>query len=66
MLTKVDLLPHLPQFSVAAVEDALARVMPSPRLIKLSAITGEGVGRWLDWLSAMRADHAERGTRSAE
>ena len=30
LLTKVDLIPHL-DFDVAAVEDALARVMPEPR-----------------------------------
>ena len=28
LLTKTDLLPHLPDVSVAAIEDALSRVMP--------------------------------------
>jgi hydrogenase nickel incorporation protein HypB len=55
VLTKVDLLPHLPHFSVAAVEDALARVMPSPTIIRLSAVTGEGVEQWLAWLESLRA-----------
>jgi hydrogenase nickel incorporation protein HypB len=54
VLTKIDLLPHLPHFSVAAVEDALARVMPRPAIIKLSATTGEGVDRWLAWLEVQR------------
>jgi len=53
LLTKVDLLPHL-EVQVAAIEDALARVMPRPVLIKLSARTGEGVTSWLDWLEASR------------
>ena len=44
LLTKVDLLPHL-DFSVEAVEDALARVMPRPELLRVSARTGEGVRR---------------------
>jgi hydrogenase nickel incorporation protein HypB len=62
VLTKTDLLPHLPGFSVDAVEDALARVMPSPRIIRLSAITGEGVDQWLAWLESRRTDVLARTT----
>ena len=51
VLTKADLLPHLPDVSVAAVEDALGRVMPNPRLIVVSARTGQGVGDWMSWLT---------------
>jgi len=54
LLTKIDLLPHL-DFDVAAVEAALARVMPLPEVIRLSARTGEGVPAWLEWLRARRA-----------
>jgi hydrogenase nickel incorporation protein HypB len=53
LLTKVDLLPHL-DLDVRAIEDALARVMPQPALLKLSARTGEGVDGWLSWLAARR------------
>ena len=53
LLTKVDLLPHL-DLDVPAIEDALARVMPRPALLKLSARTGEGVDEWLAWLAARR------------
>ena len=53
LLTKVDLLPHL-DVQVEAIEDALARVMPRPVLIKLSARTGEGLASWLDWLEGSR------------
>lgn len=53
LLTKVDLLPHL-EVRVEAIEDALARVMPRPVLLKLSARTGEGLSSWLDWLEASR------------
>jgi hydrogenase nickel incorporation protein HypB len=53
LLTKVDLLPHL-DLDVKAIEDALARVMPQPALLKLSAKTGEGVDAWLAWLAARR------------
>lgn len=50
LLTKTDLLPHLPGVSIAAIEDALARVMPEPRLIATSAVTGEGIEAWGCWL----------------
>ena len=55
LLTKTDLLPHLSGFSVYAVEDALARVMPVPEVISVSAQTGEGIDEWLNWLEARRA-----------
>ena len=50
VLTKADLLPHLPDVSVASVEDALGRVMPNPRLIVVSARTGQGMREWMSWL----------------
>jgi hydrogenase nickel incorporation protein HypB len=53
LLTKVDLLPHL-RVDVAAIEDGLARVMPEPRMIRVSATTGEGIDQWLAWLEARR------------
>ncbi len=54
LLTKIDLLPHL-ELDVAAIEDALARAMPVPRMIQVSARTGEGVEAWLAWLAERRA-----------
>jgi hydrogenase nickel incorporation protein HypB len=54
LLTKIDLLPHL-DLDVAAVKDALARAMPEPRLIMVSAKTGAGVAEWLAWLAERRA-----------
>ncbi|MBK9031307.1 MAG: hydrogenase nickel incorporation protein HypB [Myxococcales bacterium] len=54
LLTKTDLLPHL-DFDLAAVEDALARAMPEPRMIAVSARTGAGVDAWLAWLAERRA-----------
>lgn len=55
LLTKVDLLPHLPQVDVAAIEDALARTMPEPTMLKVSSLTGEGIDEWIHWLEARRA-----------
>ena len=66
LLTKVDLIPHL-DFDVESVKDALARVMPEPKLLAVSAKTGEGVEQWLDWLEARRPKEkvraAEHGHR---
>ena len=50
LLTKIDLLPHLRHVKVPAIMDALARVMPHPNVIALSAHTGMGVDEWLQWL----------------
>jgi len=50
LLTKVDLLPHLPGVDLAAIEDALARTNPEPRLLPVSAVNGEGIGEWVEWL----------------
>jgi hypothetical protein len=54
LLSKCDLLPHL-DVEVARIEDALRRVMPRPALIRLSARTGDGVDRWVDWLAERKA-----------
>lgn len=54
LLTKIDLLPALPEFDRAAVEDALARVMPAPRMIAVSGRTGEGVSQWINWIEELR------------
>ena len=54
LLTKADLLPHLPEVSVDRVREALARVMPEPRLLVVSARSGDGLGGWLDWIEAQR------------
>ena len=50
VLTKVDLLPHLPHVRIEAIEDALARTMPEPRIIQMSALGGDGMTEWIKWL----------------
>ncbi|MFI5366767.1 MAG: hydrogenase nickel incorporation protein HypB [Candidatus Binatia bacterium] len=54
LLTKIDLLPALPEYDRAAVEDALAHVMPAPRVIAISARTGAGVSEWVHWIQQLR------------
>ncbi len=53
LVTKCDLVPHL-DVDMGKIEDALSRVMPDPRLLRLSARTGEGMEGWRAWLEAMR------------
>jgi hydrogenase nickel incorporation protein HypB len=55
LITKVDLLPHLPDVRVDAIVANLERVMPLPRWLLLSARTGEGVMDWVSWLTALRS-----------
>lgn len=52
LITKVDLLPHLPGVSVETLRENLARVMPEPEVIEISAVTGRGVTEWIHWLAA--------------
>ncbi len=59
LITKIDLLPALPDFDRAALEDALARVMPRPRVIAVSARTGEGIDEWISWMQGLRATRLE-------
>ena len=53
LLTKSDLLSHL-NVNVDEIQDALAHVMPRPRFIPFSAVTGEGVEPWTAWLRKQR------------
>ncbi|HSC27764.1 MAG TPA: hydrogenase nickel incorporation protein HypB [Vicinamibacterales bacterium] len=50
LITKVDLLPHMAEISVERIRASLARVMPDPRAIEISARSGQGLEAWLDWL----------------
>ncbi len=52
VLTKMDLLPHL-ELDLLALEDGLARVRPQPRVLRVSARTGEGLASFRDWLEAL-------------
>ncbi len=57
LLTKCDLVPHL-DVDLAKVHDALARVMPAPKVIEVSARSGQGMDQWVAWVGALRAQVA--------
>jgi len=66
LLTKIDLLAALPDYDLAALEQALAQVMPRPRMIAVSARSGEGIPDWIDWMQRLRGAQPQRtagGTR---
>jgi hydrogenase nickel incorporation protein HypB len=60
VLTKADLLPHLSDVDVAAIRASLESVMPEPRLLVVSARTGEGIDAWTDWLQEQRPSGGAR------
>jgi hydrogenase nickel incorporation protein HypB len=53
LVTKCDLVPHL-DVDLAKLHDALARVMPRPRVLEVSARTGKGLDAWIAWLEELR------------
>jgi hydrogenase nickel incorporation protein HypB len=53
LLTKVDLLPALPQVQVERIEENLSLVMPKPVMIPVSATTGVGIDQWIRWLKGV-------------
>jgi hydrogenase nickel incorporation protein HypB len=65
VLTKVDLLPHVP-VSLGKLEENVARVMPGGASLPLSALTGTGIGEWIAWLEARRWWAGVGGQRLAE
>lgn len=50
VLTKIDLLPHLPGVSLAELRQNLARVTPSVPVLELSTTTGAGIAGFVAWL----------------
>lgn len=65
LLSKIDLLPHLGDVSVAGFRHALAHSMPDVRLLPVSARSDEGLTAWVEWLEARRADCASGLARGA-
>jgi hydrogenase nickel incorporation protein HypB len=50
LITKVDLLPQLPEVSLREVEHNLSFVMPRPAMLLVSGKTGLGIDQWVRWL----------------
>jgi hydrogenase nickel incorporation protein HypB len=50
LITKVDLLPQLPEVSLKEIEHNLSFVMPRPAMLLVSARAGVGIDAWIRWL----------------
>jgi hydrogenase nickel incorporation protein HypB len=53
LVTKIDLLPQLPDVSLNALEHNLAAVMPRPKMLLMSARSGVGIEAWVRWLQGI-------------
>jgi len=60
VLTKTDLLPHLPGVSLAELRQNLARVTPTVPVLELSTTTGVGVAGFVAWLETASGMLRER------
>ena len=56
LITKVDLLRHLPNVKIDKIYDSISRVMPSPRIVQISSLDDTGFEEWLAWLETKRAE----------
>ena len=54
VVTKTDLLPHL-DFDVDQLIGNARRINPAIGVLKLSAKSGDGMDRWINWIAAARA-----------
>src|SRR3954471_18882727 len=53
LVTKADLLPHLPEVSLHTIQQNLTLVMPRPAMLVVSAKTGLGMDYWIRWLEGV-------------
>ncbi len=53
LVSKIDLLPHL-DFDVGQLIENARRINPRIAVLKVSAKSGEGMDRWLQWLETAR------------
>jgi hydrogenase nickel incorporation protein HypB len=58
LISKIDLLPYLPDISLDRIVESLRRVMPDPKYLAVSARTGQGLDAWITWLSEHERQHA--------
>lgn len=54
IVSKIDLLPHLPGMSIHELRENLRRVMPSPRAIEVCATNDDGIAEFTHWLDEQR------------
>jgi len=59
VMNKIDLLPHL-TYDMEKVEKEIRVLNPESEILRLSALTGEGMDAWIEWVeNGMRRKKAE-------
>ncbi len=53
LITKIDLLPQLPDVSLNVIEHNLSLAMQKPAMLLVSAKTGIGIAAWIGWLRGL-------------
>jgi hydrogenase nickel incorporation protein HypB len=64
VVSKIDLLPHLP-FDVEAVEQQLRSLNPAGIILRTAATTGEGIEAWCDLLTRRLSDKRNPSNRDS-
>ncbi len=59
VITKTDLLPHVP-FDIARARENARAVHPGMEILEVSCATGAGLGQWLRWLEEKAAGLPQR------
>ncbi len=54
LLTKTDLLPHIP-FDIDLFMGDIRKLNPKVKVLSLSAVSGEGMDGWVEWLHGLRS-----------
>lgn len=49
VISKIDLLPHVP-FKLKRCLEFIRKINPRPPVFQISALTGKGINEWIDWL----------------
>jgi hydrogenase nickel incorporation protein HypB len=64
VVSKIDLLPHLP-FDLEAVEQQLRSLNPAGIILRTSSTTGEGIEAWCDLLARRLSDKRNPSNRDS-
>jgi hydrogenase nickel incorporation protein HypB len=64
VINKVDLLPHL-TYDVEKVEKEIHVLNPDCEILRLSAVTGEGMDGWIEWIMQKMADKKRASSQEA-
>jgi hydrogenase nickel incorporation protein HypB len=63
LITKMDLLPYIEEFSVSRARAAVREIRADLPVTEVSAKTGHGLASWMDWLSTMAAERRTMAVR---